>query len=92
MQRLSTFKFSYTRAFRLSLLLNVLLIVASIVLIFQTPTSAVTLRTIGSTDTTTSYSLDVDVNEIVYVNCVGAYGGEAQLGYLRNAQALTCPS
>jgi hypothetical protein len=82
---------SYKRALRLSLLLNFMLIVMAIVVWTQSPAAAVTLRVIGVVDSTTSYRLDVDVNQIVYVSCVSAYGGEAELGYLRNEQALTCP-
>lgn len=91
MQFFSAFRFSYARAFRVSLLINVVLIVASIVMFFHAPVSAVTLRVVGSADDTTSYRLDVESDEIIYVYCADRSGTEAQLGYLSNVQALTCP-
>lgn len=92
MKLLSKIRLSNKGAFRLSLLLNLVLIVLSIVIFLQSPVAAVSLRVIGTVDGTTSYRLDVDVKEIVFVSCVSAYGGEAKLDYLRNEQALTCPS
>ncbi|EDX83531.1 hypothetical protein S7335_711 [Synechococcus sp. PCC 7335] len=89
---LRQFRFAYKRAFRLSLILNALLIVMAVITFLQTPASAVTLRVVGSTDSSTTYRLDVDLEQIVYVRCVSAYGGEPSLGYLSNELALTCPS
>lgn len=92
MKYLEQFRFAYKRAFRLSSILNVLLIAAAVVGLWQTLASAVELRVVGSTDSTTTYRLDMDLNQIVYVECVSAYGGEPTLGYLSNELALTCPS
>lgn len=92
MKYLGQFKFVYKRAFRLSLILNALLIVATVVIFWQTPASAVALRVIGKIDNSTSYGLEVDLGQIVYVRCTSAYGGEPTLGYLSNEPALTCPS
>lgn len=87
--QIANIRFSYKQAFRLLLWLNAVLMIVGIVLL-KSPAQAVNLEVIGQTDGNTSYYLHMRSSDIVYVECMGS-SSEANLGYLSNQQALTCP-
>jgi hypothetical protein len=84
-------RFSYKQVFRVSLLLNAVLIILGTVLFLKSPASALSIDVIGSTGTSKSYKLGIVPNDIVFVYC-NEGRSTASLGYLRNTQALTCAS
>jgi len=90
MKIVNNLRLSKKQTFRLSLWLNVVLIVVGIVVLINTPAQAVNLEVIGKTDGTTSYYLHMRSSDVVFVECAGS-ASEASLGYLNNQQAITCP-
>lgn len=85
------FKFNYKKAFQLSLLVNTLVLVIGWLLLVQSPVGAVAnLTRIGRAAKTTSYKLQMDKTDIVFVYCKTA-SVEPTLGTLRNQKSLTCP-
>lgn len=84
------FKLNYKQAFKLSLLINTLVLVIGLLLFVQSPVGAtVRLTRIGSGEKTVSHKLQMGKTDIIFVQC--NTGGEPKLGYLRNQLALTCP-
>ncbi len=85
-----TFKLNYKQTFRLSLVVNALVLVIGLLLLVQSPgNAAVKLTRIGGAGKITSYKMQMAKTDIVFVEC--NTGAEPKLGYLRNQLALTCP-
>jgi hypothetical protein len=84
------FKLNYKKAFKLSLLVNALVLVIGLLLLVQSPVgAAVRVSRIGAAGKTVSHKLQMAKTDIVFAYCTT--GGEPKLGYLRNQLALTCP-
>lgn len=84
------FKLNYKKAFKLSLLVNALVLVIGLLLLVQSPVgAAVRVSRIGAAGKTVSHKLQMAKTDIVFTYCTT--GGEPKLGYLRNQLALTCP-
>ncbi|HEY9706612.1 MAG TPA: hypothetical protein V6D48_00240 [Oculatellaceae cyanobacterium] len=84
------FKLNYKKAFKLSLLVNALVLVIGLLLLVQSPVgAAVRVSRIGAAGKTVSHKLQMGKTDIVFTYCTT--GGEPKLGYLRNQLALTCP-
>lgn len=84
------FKLNYKKAFKLSLLVNALVLVIGLLLLVQSPVgAAVRVSRIGAAGKTVSHKLQMGKTDIVFTYCTT--GGEPTLGYLRNQLALTCP-
>ena len=86
------FKLNYKKAFKLSLLVNALVLVIGLLLLVQSPVGAavrVSRIGAGAAGKTVSHKLQMAKTDIVFAYCTT--GGEPKLGYLRNQLALTCP-
>lgn len=84
------FNLNYKKAFKLSLLVNALVLVIGLLLLVQSPVgAAVRVSRIGGAGKTVSHKLQMAKTDIVFTYCTT--GGEPKLGYLRNQLALTCP-
>lgn len=78
-------KNNYKLAFRLSVLVNLMLLLMGLVFLINSSVEAAPkLSSIGSN----SYNLNMGKNDIIYVYCPR---NEPNLGYLSNQMALTCP-
>lgn len=74
---------------RLSIFMNVVLLVIGLVLLINSPGEAAPkLSAVGSTASSASYNLEMGQNDIIYVYCPS---DEPTLGYLSSQMALTCP-
>ncbi|MFH7025745.1 MAG: hypothetical protein ACHBN1_10140 [Heteroscytonema crispum UTEX LB 1556] len=81
-------KLNYKQAFKLSLVINGVLLAIGLLLFINSPTlAAARLSRIGSTGQTTSYKLRTTNKDIVFVEC---NNGTPNLGLLSNQEALTC--
>jgi hypothetical protein len=84
------FKLNYRKAFKVSLLVNALVLVIGLLLLIQSPVgAAVRVSRIGAAGKTVSHKLQMAETDIVFTYCTT--GGEPKLGYLSNQLALTCP-